>query len=87
MIVSFKDRESEKVFKREHSRKPDELYEIVEACSPGPYLELFARGRREGWDQWGNEVDDYFPVWPTYANHSQQVRLPGIAEKSEDYPQ
>jgi len=41
--------------KREHSRKPDEIYEIVEACSPGPYLELFARFRRPGWSQWGNE--------------------------------
>ncbi|MBN1996161.1 S-adenosylmethionine-binding protein [candidate division KSB1 bacterium] len=41
--------------KREHSRKPDELYEIVENCSPGPYLELFARFSRPGWDQWGNE--------------------------------
>jgi len=41
--------------KREHSRKPDELYDIIEACSPGPYLELFARFRRPGWTQWGNE--------------------------------
>ena len=41
--------------KREHSRKPDEIYDIVESCSPGPYLELFARFRREGWSQWGNE--------------------------------
>lgn len=41
--------------KREHSRKPDELYDLIERCSPGPYLELFARFRREGWDQWGNE--------------------------------
>lgn len=41
--------------KREHSRKPDGLYEIIEACSPGPYLELFARFKREGWNQWGNE--------------------------------
>jgi len=41
--------------KREHSRKPDEIYDIVEACSPGPYLELFARFRRAGWSQWGNE--------------------------------
>jgi len=41
--------------KREHSRKPDEIYDIVESCSPGPYLELFARFRRTGWDQWGNE--------------------------------
>jgi N6-adenosine-specific RNA methylase IME4 len=41
--------------KREHSRKPDEIYDIIEACSPGPYLELFARFRRKGWAQWGNE--------------------------------
>src|SRR5215510_3924228 len=39
--------------KREHSRKPDELYDIIESCSPGPYLELFARGTRKGWDTWG----------------------------------
>ncbi|MBA4418280.1 MAG: S-adenosylmethionine-binding protein [Syntrophus sp. (in: bacteria)] len=45
--------------KREHSRKPDELYDIIEACSPGPYLELFARHPRKGWVQWGNEdVED-----------------------------
>lgn len=41
--------------KREHSRKPDEIYDVIEDCSPGPYLELFARFRRSGWDQWGNE--------------------------------
>lgn len=41
--------------KREHSRKPDEIYDLVESCSPGPYLELFARFKRDGWDQWGNE--------------------------------
>jgi N6-adenosine-specific RNA methylase IME4 len=41
--------------KREHSRKPDELYPIIESCSPGPRLELFARFKREGWRQWGNE--------------------------------
>jgi N6-adenosine-specific RNA methylase IME4 len=41
--------------KREHSRKPDEILDIIESCSPGPYLELFARFRRDGWDQWGNE--------------------------------
>ena len=41
--------------KREHSRKPDEIYDLIENCSPGPYLELFARFGRAGWDQWGNE--------------------------------
>ncbi len=42
--------------KREHSRKPDELYAIIEQCSPGPYLELFARQLRRNWQQWGNEI-------------------------------
>ncbi len=41
--------------KREHSRKPDEIYKIIESCSPGPYLELFARFPRYKWNQWGNE--------------------------------
>lgn len=57
--------------KREHSRKPDELYEIIESCSPTPRLELFARGSRHGWATWGNQADDYYPNWPTYSNHSQ----------------
>ena len=60
-----------KTQKREHSRKPDELYDVIEQCSAGPYLELFARGSRPGWAAWGNEADDYSPSWPTYANHSQ----------------
>lgn len=59
--------------KREHSRKPDELYEIIEACSRGPRLELFARGTRPGWSVWGNQAsDDYEPTWATYANHSRK---------------
>ena len=41
--------------KREHSRKPDEQYELVEACSPGPYLEMFARKAHPGWTAWGDE--------------------------------
>jgi N6-adenosine-specific RNA methylase IME4 len=44
--------------KREHSRKPDEAYELIEACSPGPYLEMFARYPREGWTVWGAEADE-----------------------------
>ena len=43
--------------KREHSRKPDELYDVIERCSPGPYLELFARHYKDKWIQWGNEID------------------------------
>ena len=57
--------------KREHSRKPDEQYEIIEACSSGPFLELFGRGTRKGWATWGNQADDgYRPTWKTYANNS-----------------
>ncbi|MFH1057267.1 MAG: MT-A70 family methyltransferase [Pseudomonadota bacterium] len=65
-----------KTMKREHSRKPDELYEIIESCSAGPYLELFARGPRRGWTVWGNQSDSYYPTWATYANHSQSERPP-----------
>jgi len=64
-----------KTRKREHSRKPDELYDIIEACSPGPYLELFARGIREGWNLWGNEVENYKPDWPTYSYNSYAQRM------------
>jgi N6-adenosine-specific RNA methylase IME4 len=57
--------------KREHSRKPDEQYAIIEGCSPAPFLELFARGTRPGWAGWGNQADDtYRPSWATYAHHS-----------------
>lgn len=57
--------------KREHSRKPDEQYELIESCSKGPYLELFARGTRPNWDYWGNQADDgYRPTWKTYAYNS-----------------
>jgi N6-adenosine-specific RNA methylase IME4 len=57
--------------KREHSRKPDEQYELIEKCSFGPFLEMFARGPRTGWDVWGNQSEEYEPTWATYANHSQ----------------
>lgn len=57
--------------KREHSRKPDEQYDLIEACSLGPYLEIFARGPRKGWFGWGNQADKYSPDWDTYSNHSQ----------------
>ena len=57
--------------KREHSRKPDEQYNLIEACSPGPFIELFARGSRKGWFGWGNQADAYTPDWNTYSNHSQ----------------
>ncbi|MCC6949563.1 MAG: S-adenosylmethionine-binding protein [Bradyrhizobiaceae bacterium] len=62
--------------KREHSRKPDEQYAIIEACSPGPFIELFARGKRKGWISWGNQADEsYRPTWKTYAYNSQIIPL------------
>jgi N6-adenosine-specific RNA methylase IME4 len=75
-----------RTMKREHSRKPDEQYGLIESCSPGPYLEMFARGSRPGWKTWGNQADAYEPTWATYANHSQsepakRVAEPGISLK------
>lgn len=57
--------------KREHSRKPDEQYKIIEECSWGPRLEMFSRGKRRGWTVWGNQADEsYKPDWPTYNYNS-----------------
>jgi N6-adenosine-specific RNA methylase IME4 len=56
--------------KQEHSRKPDEFYQLIEKCSPGPFLEIFARGKREGWEVFGNQAEDYKIEWDTYANNS-----------------
>jgi N6-adenosine-specific RNA methylase IME4 len=75
--------------KREHSRKPDEQYDLIEACSRGPYLELFARGTRPGWSYWGNQADDgYKPTWDTYAHnsHAEKVKQP-TKKKSRDAEQ
>jgi N6-adenosine-specific RNA methylase IME4 len=58
--------------KREHSRKPDEQYPLIEGCSWGPYLELFGRGAgRPDWVVWGDQAaDDYKPDWATYGYNS-----------------
>ncbi|MBI5870076.1 MAG: S-adenosylmethionine-binding protein [Actinobacteria bacterium] len=64
--------------KREHSRKPDEIYDLVEGCSPGPYLELFARFQRHGWDQWGNEnveKNSFHGVAKRNGHHDPKLRL------------
>lgn len=61
--------------KREHSRKPDEQYDLIEECSKGPHLELFARGTRPGWTHWGHQADEsYRPNWATYPHNSQVNR-------------
>lgn len=65
--------------KQEHSRKPDEQYEIIQQCSPGPYLEIFARGKRPGWDVFGNQAEEYNIEWDTYANNSKGAK---VAKKS-----
>ena len=60
--------------KREHSRKPDEQYEIIESCSRGPYLELFGRGDRENWTVFGDQAQEgYEPSWETYGHNSATV--------------
>ncbi len=74
--------------KREHSRKPDQLYPVIEACSPGPYIELFARVPRNGWEYWGNETGEYNPPDNIYSGineneiEGRQIRF-GIMEGKE----
>ena len=58
--------------KQEHSRKPEEFYDLIEACSWGPYLEMFARGNRVNWDGWGDQAESYEIGWKTYPHHSQK---------------
>ena len=61
--------------KRENIRKPDEFINLIEICSPGPYLEMFARGARDNWDMWGNQATScYEPTWATYANHTVALK-------------
>ncbi len=69
--VEIPDGDIIKTRKREHSRKPDEQYQVIESCSWGPYLELFGRGVRDNWTVWGNQADaDYKPTWKTYSYNS-----------------
>ena len=62
---------------QDHSHKPEEMYEVIERVSPGPYLELFARRHRHGWDSWGNEIDSdiYIPDYPV-PMYSEEAILP-----------
>lgn len=56
--------------KERHSKKPDELYDMIEHCSPDPFLELFARNLRRGWTQWGDEI----PPQDTLKASRQEIR-------------
>jgi N6-adenosine-specific RNA methylase IME4 len=53
--------------KQEHSWKPEGQYGLIESCSPGPYLELFARRRRPGWTCWGDQAETYEENRPAHA--------------------
>ena len=71
---------------QDHSHKPEEMYEVIERVSPGPYLELFARRHRHGWDSWGNEIDSdiYVPDYPV-PRYSESAVLPdGISRVTEE---
>jgi N6-adenosine-specific RNA methylase IME4 len=64
--------------KREHSRKPSAAYGVIERCSPGPYLELFAREKIKGWNQWGLETESYAKrrnVHPMYDSDESSAYL------------
>ena len=56
--------------KQEHSWKPDEQYEIIESCSPGPYIELFARRRQANWTCWGDQAETYEDSRPIIAPYN-----------------
>ena len=62
--------------KREHSRKPAEMYDIIQACSPGPYLELFAREPVDDWTTWGDEVETYLDNRPSYPAYTGAAGKP-----------
>ena len=65
--------------KREHSRKPDEQYGLIEACSPGAYLEMFARHPRPGWTVWGDEsADDVVPRGVVHKGYQGGEILPEL---------
>lgn len=70
--------------KRGHSRKPEEVFPIIEACSPGPYLELFARQKRKGWISWGNEVEKYEESYYFFPAKKEEVQ-PALFEKKSKY--
>ncbi len=77
---------------QDHSHKPEEMYEVIERVSPGPYLELFARRHRHGWDSWGNEIDSdiYIPDYPV-PRYSESAVLPDsisrVTEESQSETQ
>lgn len=72
--------------KHEHSWKPDELYRIIEACSPGPYLELFARRRIPNWTCWGNQAETYEESRPVVRGYNDRAREPSSVDSPRGTP-
>lgn len=70
--------------KREHSRKPDETYKIIERCSPAPFLELFAREKTSGWTQWGDEIESYAHTKRVHRGYrgGSEIVTPSASEQS-----
>jgi N6-adenosine-specific RNA methylase IME4 len=66
--------------KREHSRKPPEFYDLIERCSPGPFLELFARTKRAGWTQWGDQVETYEQSRPERRGYTRDITFSATPE-------
>jgi N6-adenosine-specific RNA methylase IME4 len=62
--------------KQEHSWKPEEQYGLIESCSPGPYLELFARRKRPGWACWGDQAETYEENRPVHAPYNGHTTCP-----------
>ena len=74
--------------KREHSRKPDEQYSLIESCSPGPYLELFARHPRTGWFVWGDESsENVVPRGAIHPSYRGEDILPEITGHGKTAPE
>lgn len=65
--------------KREHSRKPDEQYDLINRCSPGPYLEMFARHPQPNWTVWGDEShEDITPRGTVHKGYEGGAILPEL---------
>jgi N6-adenosine-specific RNA methylase IME4 len=67
--------------KQEHSWKPEEQYGLIEACSPSPYIELFARRQRPGWTCWGDQAESYEETRPFLASYNGFARSVGPASR------
>lgn len=70
--------------RRQHSRKPDEFYSLVEQVSPGPRIDFFSREKRPGWDQWGDECDFFSNGMANKAPQSEPGALTANTEINQE---